>query len=237
MDAYVVGAVPPYSMLIGGKLVAALMTSEEVVRSFEEKYCERKSVIAKSRKHARLVLITTTSSLGRSSLYNRLSLPGGPEFLKIGTTMGYGHFHLSGDAFTLMRHYLEQIGHPYASGHKFGQGPNWRMRVVRTALESAGFNSDCLLKHGVGREVYAIPLARNWKEILLGNQTRVRSLALSAAEIADYCLRRWVIPRSQRDSRYLSFNPELVLQSFLSPEPKTGHVNTQPTRTAKIRRA
>lgn len=30
MDAYVVGALPPYSLLIGGKLVAALMGSAEV---------------------------------------------------------------------------------------------------------------------------------------------------------------------------------------------------------------
>jgi hypothetical protein len=38
MDAYVVGAVPPYSQLIGGKLVAALMASTKVKQVYERKY-------------------------------------------------------------------------------------------------------------------------------------------------------------------------------------------------------
>ena len=36
MDAYVVGAVPPYSHLIGGKLIAALMGSTEVKLAYED---------------------------------------------------------------------------------------------------------------------------------------------------------------------------------------------------------
>ena len=86
MDAYVVGAVPPYSQLIGGKLIAALMTSLEVKKAYERKYLGSESVIRKKKHRARLVLLTTTSALGRSSIYNRLSLPDGPRFLRIGTT-------------------------------------------------------------------------------------------------------------------------------------------------------
>ena len=89
MDAYVVGAVPPYSQLIGGKLVAALMGSTEVKRAYERKYLERQSVIRKRNNRARLVLLTTTSALGRSSIYNRLAIPDGPNFLRIGTTKGF----------------------------------------------------------------------------------------------------------------------------------------------------
>jgi hypothetical protein len=216
MDAYIVGAVPPYSMLIGGKLVAALMTSNEVRKSFAEKYGKRLSVIARSRKHAQLVLITTTSALGRSSLYNRLAIPDGARFNRIGTTIGYGHFHLAGDAFVMMRKYLVQRRHPYASGNKFGQGPNWRLRVIRAALVSVGLNADGIMKHGVGREVYAVPLATNWKEILLGKQKRAQFTALTASEIADYCLKRWIIPRSQRDPSFKEYRPEATLESFLT---------------------
>ena len=75
MDAYVVGAVPPYSQLIGGKLVAALMGSKEVRRAYERKYLARQSVIRQRTHRARLVLLTTTSALGRSSIYNRLTIP------------------------------------------------------------------------------------------------------------------------------------------------------------------
>ena len=38
MDAYVVGAVPPYGSLLGGKLVASLIASQEVGSKFQERY-------------------------------------------------------------------------------------------------------------------------------------------------------------------------------------------------------
>jgi len=214
MDAYVVGAVPPYSQLIGGKLVAGLMCSNEVRQAYERKYLDSKSIISGKAKRARLVLLTTTSALGRSSIYNRLLIPGGPQFNRIGTTKGYGHFHVSGDIFDLMKRYLEQIGHPYASGHKFGMGPNWRFRVVRTALDHVGISGESVLKHGIEREVYAIPLAHNWRAILLGNNVNVRSCVISAADIADFCLRRWIIPRSSRDQQYRDFHPSVLLAAL-----------------------
>ena len=106
MDAYVVGAVPPYSQMIGGKLVAALMGSTEVKRAYERKYLARQSVIRKRNNRARLVLLTTTSALGRSSIYNRLAIPDGPRFLRIGSTKGFGHFHLHGRIFDSLREHL-----------------------------------------------------------------------------------------------------------------------------------
>ena len=160
MDAYVVGAVPPYSHLIGGKLVAALMGSTEVKLAYERKYLGRQSVIRKRKHHARLVLLTTTSALGRSSIYNRLSVPDGPRFLRIGTTKGFGHFHLYGKVFDSLRDHLKATGHPYASGHRFGMGPNWKLRVARAALENIGIDGNSILKHGVEREVYANPVGR-----------------------------------------------------------------------------
>ena len=215
MDAYVVGAVPPYSQLIGGKLVAALMTSGEVKKAYERKYLGSESVIRKRKHCARLVLLTTTSALGRSSIYNRLSLPDGPRFLRIGTTKGFGHFHLSGDIFEALRGHLEATGHPYASGHRFGMGPNWKLRVARVALEGIGIDGNSILKHGIEREVYAIPLAQNWQKILLGSNENVRSLSSPASEIADFCINRWMVPRARRDDRYKDFDAESILQSLL----------------------
>ncbi len=196
MDAYVVGALPPYSQLIGGKLVAALMGSKEVKDAYERKYLGLESVISKKENRARLVLLTTTSALGRSSIYNRLFIPGGPQFLRIGATKGFGHFHLSGGIFKALREYLAASGHPYASGHRFGMGPNWKIRVARAALEKLGIDGNAVLRHGIEREVYAVPLATNWQEILLGGQKNVRSCVLPASEIADFCLRRWIEARA-----------------------------------------
>lgn len=219
MDAYVVGAVPPYSQLIGGKLVAALMGSVEVQEAYKRRYLHRVSVITGKAKRARLVLLTTTSALGRSSLYNRLAIPEGPNWKRIGTTRGFGHFHLSGETFDLMRKYLEQQNHPYASGNRFGNGPNWRLRVARAALEDIGFDGDHVLRHGIEREVYAVPLATNWREVLLGQHKRVHGRVLPAVEIANYCLRRWIIPRSHRDDRFREFVPHSIMRHLLNGGP------------------
>ena len=216
MDAYVVGAVPPYSQIIGGKLVAALMTSAEVKRAYERKYLGLKAVISGKYNRARLVLLTTTSALGRSSLYNRLAIPHGPRFQRIGTTRGFGHFHLSGPIFGLLRSYLEESGHPYASGHQFGKGPNWRLRVARTALEDIGINGNSILQHGIEREVYAIALAHNWQQVLLGKHKNVRSIVLPASQISEHCLSRWVVPRATRDTRYRDFDPQSIVESLLN---------------------
>ena len=219
MDAYVVGAVPPYSQLIGGKLVAALMGSKEVRRAYDRKYLARQSVIRKRKHRARLVLLTTTSALGRSSIYNRLAIPDGPRFLQIGTTKGFGHFHLHGQVFDSLRSHLEATGHPYASGHRFGMGPNWKLRVARAALEDIGIDGNSILKHGVEREVYAIPLAENWKEVLSGEQKKVRSLTKSAAEISEFCLNRWIVPRSNRDKSFRSFDSGGIMSALLNGGP------------------
>lgn len=211
LDSYVVGAVPPYSALIGGKLVAALMGSKEVKKVYERRYLASKSVIAQEHKRARLVLLTTTSALGRSSIYNRLKIPNGIAFERVGTTKGFGHFHLSGAMFELMRKYLAQRNHPYAAAHQFGNGPNWRIRVARAAIADAGLNANIVLRHGVEREVYMVPLASNWKEILNGEQTNIRTLTLPAQEIAEFCKKRWMIPRAERDSSFRTFSTATLL--------------------------
>lgn len=214
MDAYVLGAVPPYSFLIGGKMIAALLGSQEVQRAYERKYLGKESIIRQKANHARLVLLTTTSALGRSSLYNRLVVPGGIRFTRIGETKGFGHFHISGEIFNALRMYLEEEGHPYASGNRFGMGPNWKIRVIRAALHGIGVDGNGILKHGIRREVYAAPLAENFKSVLLGRQEDFESKALPASEISSYCLRRWMVPRAGRDGTYRGFSARSVLSTL-----------------------
>ena len=220
MDAYVVGAVPPYSRLIGGKLVAALMASKEVTQAYERKYIGRQTIIKKRKNRARLALLTTTSALGRSSIYNRLSLPKCPQFIRIGTTKGFGHFHLSGPIFEELRKHLKTTGHRYSSGHRFGMGPNWKIRVIRAALESIGLDGNTFLKHGIAREVYAIPLATNWKEILSGKKKKLCSCVIPTEEIAEFCLNRWIVPRADRDKSYKKFKPDSLMKSLQNAEIK-----------------
>jgi hypothetical protein len=207
MDAHVVGAVPPYQQILGGKVIASLMTSQEVVSAFNEKYGGSQGLISGERKGAQLVLLTVSSSLGRSSLYNRLRLPGTVTFDRIGVTEGWGHFHIPDALFSRMREMLSADGHAYASGHQYGQGPNWRLRVIRVALKQLGLDED-LLRHGIAREVFAAPLVPEWRDYLCGQVSSVHVQRPSAAAIGRQAVDRWLIGRASRHPEYRTWTRE-----------------------------
>ncbi len=221
MDAFVVGAVPPYSSLLGGKLVFSLIASAEVGAAFAARYADSAGVISGQRKAPRLALVTVTSALGRSSLYNRLRLtdPADPsarlvDLVPIGWTRGYGHFQVSDGLFARMRTMLAAAEHPYASGHRFGDGPNWRMRVERVALQQLGLSAD-LQRHGIEREVFALPLASNAREFLVGRDASAKLSRPTAAVISEAALARWIRPRAARAPGYRSFRREDLLEDLL----------------------
>jgi len=202
LDAYVLGAIPPYNYLLGGKLIACLLRTKEVYSDFLEIYGNTKGIISGQEKHARLLAITTSSSMGRSSVYNRLKLDGTHYLKPIGYTGGWGHFHIPDDLFSNLREYLRTIGHPYADMHRFGNGPNWKLRTTRAALSALGFKAD-LLKHGIQREVFICELARNSLEILqTGKGAPDLSGLLSVDKVSKLALNRWILPRSERMQEY-----------------------------------
>lgn len=198
-DAYVLGAVPPYSLMLGAKLIGSLVAAEEIRIEFRERYAHKEGLISKRIKEPHLVLITTTSALGRSSVYNRLKLPGNVNFIRIGTTDGWGHFTVTDELFQQVRAVLKANGDPYFNNYRFGQGPSWRFRALRKACHILDIDEN-LLRHGIRREVYAIPLATNWREVLLGKETIPEYQSHTVSEIAMAALSRWVIPRSERAS-------------------------------------
>lgn len=214
MDAHVVGAVPPYSALLGGKVTAALMTSCEVGDAFAAKYNESSGIISQQQKHAQLALMTVTSALGRSSLYNRLKLPGLVDFRPIGQTTGWGHFHIPQPLFLLMRELLRRENHAYASGHEYGQGPNWRIRVVREAIRSIGLDQN-LLRHGINREIYGIPLAENWRPFLQGIDKTAILQRPTAAEIGEAAINRWLQPRAHTRPEYQQWTREKIWEQIV----------------------
>jgi Domain of unknown function (DUF4338) len=216
MDAYVLGALPPYNMLLGGKVVASLIRTKEVRDAFRAKYARTTGIISKQRKNASLVIVTTTSALGRSAVYDRLALDGVRYFESVGFTEGWGHFHVPDRLFSDMRRYLELVGHPYSSDHSFGEGPNWRLRTVRAVLESIGMDGD-LLKHGVRREVFICKLAKNAYSVLKGTARHpVYVNLLNANEVAAQALERWVIRRSLTRPEYQLWHRSAI-KAMLNP--------------------
>ena len=214
MDGYVVGAVPPYSRILGGKLIACLLRSKEVVRDFRDKYGESDGVISGKAKNARLVAVTTTSALGRSSVYNRLRL-GGREYLSpVGYTSGYGHFHFPDALFAEMRSYLKLKNNAYEKNHRFGDGPNWKMRAIRRTLELLDMNPT-LIKHGLPRQVFLGLVADNAISVLQGKIVRpsYKSL-LSAADVGEAAAERWMRSRASRDLSYLSITKDDILKQI-----------------------
>jgi hypothetical protein len=212
MDAYVLGAVPPYSFLLCGKMIACLIRTKEVRDQFSTKYSGTKGIISKQRKHAKLVAVTTSSALGRSSLYNRLVLDGTRYFEPIGYTSGWGHFHIPASLFNVIREYLRRKDHKYFGNNRFGQGPNWRLRAIRYALSSLNLNPN-LLRHGINREVFLCQLASNASRFLSGKAKHVQYKGLlSTGEVANFSLDRWVFPRALRKPDYRDWKKESIAE-------------------------
>jgi hypothetical protein len=211
LDAYVLGAVPPYNLLLGGKAVTCLIRSREIFDDFRRAYGDTVGVISGKAKGANLVAVTTTSSMGRSSVYNRLRLQGTDYFERIGFTRGWGHFHITDALFEQMRLFLRERNHAYADKHKFGEGPNWRLRTIRAALGALNFNEN-ILRHGIKREVFISKLAANAFEVLrTGEEAPDISGLRTVEEISDLARARWIVPRADRgEINYRAWQRDMI---------------------------
>lgn len=185
MELNVCGAIPPYNEILGGKLVALLALSPQVVNDYRERYRNQKSTIATRMKNepvvkpSELVYIGTTSLyyVG-SSQYNRLRIPknlfGSSEdinWVEKGKTVGFGSMHISKATTAALTEATNDIGYSRIN-HVFGEGASPKMRLltmsIRELLESNQEDSKDLAKHAMSRIVYCAFLASNTREYLLG---------------------------------------------------------------------
>ncbi|WP_259460930.1 DUF4338 domain-containing protein [Paraburkholderia sp. BL23I1N1] len=212
MDAYVLGAMPPYNSLLGGKLVACLIRSIDIYEEFADVYGDARGIISQELKKPRLLAVTTSSSMGRSSLYNRLKLDGVQYFESLGYSGGWGHFHVPDGLFVDLREYLRDVGHPYADTHEYGDGPNWRIRTIRAAMTLLGFKGD-VLKHGIQREVFISLLADNAITILRSGKGKPKLPSLrSVPEIGAVAVERWMIRRAETRLEYMQWSADMLPQ-------------------------
>lgn len=163
LELNVCGAIPPYNDVLGGKLVALLALSPQILEDYRRRYGSRSSDIASRMKDevvvrpAELLFLGTTSLFkGNSSQYNRLKLPAGlfsegsPEIrwqlLKKQRDKGdivfdgllrrgetSGYGTLHIAPDTLQA--LDEATDVTTVNHVFGEGASPKLRTIRFALE------------------------------------------------------------------------------------------------------
>ena len=215
MDIIVCGAVPPYGEMLGGKLVAMLMASPQVLRDYEQRYGSQPSEITSRLagrpivRPADLVFLGTTSlyHVG-SSQYERIKIPvpdgGSIAYERIGYTEGYGSTVLSGETTAFRRELVVRSEGMRRVNNVFGEGVSPRLRMIRDGLATIGIPQDVVLRHSCPRIIYGVSLARNTIAYLRGeNDTpeyyfQPRDYETGTSCIVDFWLDRWLRPRSQR---------------------------------------
>ena len=220
MDITVCGAVAPYNLLLGGKLMCLLLCSPEVVNRYQQRYENQTSLIASSmrgapvHRRAELVLLCTTSLYGSAlSQYSRVkvtaeAIGGKPhekiEYRSIGLSEGFGSFHISQETLGLITTLIGRSKEARKVNSIFGEGVNPLMRKIREGLELLGLPSDVLMNHGNKRVVYGIALAKNFREVLVGFSDSAHYIApltrekLRTEMLSTFWRRRWLLHRLEK---------------------------------------
>lgn len=227
-DLTVCGSIPPYNEILGGKLVAMLATSADIVRLYRERYGRSPSIIASSMagrpivRAANLVFVGTTSLYGvRPSQYDRISYPtrsiGGDSnesvaYRFLDLTEGFGSSQISDRTSDALDEFLAQsAGKTARVNNVFGEGANPRMRSLRETIDELGFSAECVLRHGQRKCVYGVHLARNTCDYLLRFDDKPDYLFDpnsdgSSRAIAEYWQQRWAMARVARPETLARIN-------------------------------
>lgn len=223
-DLTVCGAIAPYSHLAGGKLIAMLAVTPEVVAEYTRRYQGVPGIIASSMagrpigRSANLCYIGTTSLYGRRpNQYDRLrmsaELVGGEatgsiryEFITDETdsrTQGIGTFHFSSRTLKSLERFVQGRKGGWKANNLFGEGTSPKLRGLRDGLMALGLEADELLVHGMERCMYGVKLAKNLDRYLLGLDAepvwvfdRERE---TVRDVARWWVERWGGVRAKRD--------------------------------------
>jgi hypothetical protein len=235
-DLSVCGAVAPYNELIGGKLVALLMTSEEVRTLYRERYAEQVSIISSQmagrpiQRSAELKVLTTTSLYGFASVqYNALRLRASDhpelrrdiEWSELRRTMGWGTYHLSPETIRTLRLVSERAHGARRVNNRFGEGASPRLRQTRDGLAALGIDTPQILHHATPRIFYGCELYPGAIEELVGLRDPSEVKSPTAEAIAAGWRRRWLVRRIQQPGvleRLGRLGPESLRSELLVPD-------------------
>jgi hypothetical protein len=163
----------------GGKLLALLAISDEVIQKWEEKYGDK------------LVGVTVTSLYGRGTQYNRLKY-----FKYLGVTKGQGSNQIPDKTYKMLRDAVIEHDGKIPSG-EFTRGKNSRMSIVRKGCKILGLKSSELTTHGNKRGIYWADLSPNTKDFLCQKIDDLEYYELSKEYLVSYWKETWAYRRLQ----------------------------------------
>ena len=223
-DLTVCGAVAPYAHLAGGKLVAMLAVTPEVIAEYKRRYQGAPGIIASSMagrpigRPANLCYVGTTSLYGRRpNQYDRLGMSaeliGGDattslryEFIKDeadSRTQGIGTFHFSSRTLKGLERFVQGRKGGWKANNLFGEGTSPKLRGLRDGLMALGLEADELLVHGMERCMYGVKLAKNLDRYLLGLDAQPEWVfdpeREAVRDVARWWIGRWGSVRAKRD--------------------------------------
>jgi len=200
-----IGALPPYNELLGGKMVALSLISNEIRKAYEKKYRNRKTLLKKRKIPNRLLFITTTSAYGKSSVYERIKYNGEKVSIFLGFTSGAGTFHLPQELYEELLLFLEQEGINTKRG--YGTGPSRKLKLVDLGFKKLGLKNlaGSYVFHNIRRGYYLFSHVRNLHDVVQKNK-RPLWYDRPFNELFIFWLERWCIPRSERKKGWKIFD-------------------------------
>lgn len=214
MDIYSLGSIPPYSGLLGGKLVAGLAGSKTIIEDYRKKYSGKETLIAHKLLDNSLVALTTTSAYGRSSIYNRLKFNDRLIAEPIGFTKGFGNLHLE-SVYPDMVELLKDNNIFHVGG--YGNGPKQRWQNIARALKILNLSKK-YSRHGVLREVFLYRLRSDLESGMSGGDFGTIN-AHDEKAFSSYWLDRWAIPRSHRAEEWQNISTDAYIIQALGKNP------------------
>jgi hypothetical protein len=216
------GAVAPYGPILGGKLVALLMTSPQVGADYRAAYGSPSIISSQMlnspvvRDNALVWLGTTSLYVHGSSQYNRLRLPMGtfapdqPElrFEPIGVTRGFGTVQFSPDTSRAIDSLVSSSRAFKEVNSVFGEGTSPKLRKLKQGLRLIGFNPDRMLLHQQQRLIYAVSLSKSSRDWLMERSGDLPRYLLepsaypqASEAIVEFWRQRWLAGRLDRQYR------------------------------------
>ena len=199
------------------------MTSPQVVSDFNTRYTGKVSLIASGMAGHSIVRTPALAALTTSSLYsvgsaqyNRIRIPGDIaggagdiRYQRVGSTDSFGTVQFASDTTQALSAAARLANEDRrVVNNLFGEGMSPKLRSLRMGLEALGLSPDEYLRHHSPRLLYAVPLAHNTPDVLLGLTPKpdyflpLEGGQETTAAIAGYWRKRWMTGRLTRASLF-----------------------------------